>query len=253
MPFQKTEAVVITSIDYGESDRIVTFYTLDHGKVKCIAKGARKSKKRFVNTLEPFSHVRMGFFKKEQRELVRVDYCDLINPFSGIREDIERIAFGSSFLELLDNLVGEGQKNLKAYILLLRFLNALNGSTNFERSMPLYELRLVSILGYRPHLNACVICQSRVDEDKRVLFSPSKGGVVCMRCEEGAGALKTLSVETIKTFNASLKVESEKLKTISLSHEGASESKEALRAFITYQLGKRLKSWGFLDEVTGKS
>ncbi len=249
MPFIKTEAVVLTSIDYGESDKIVTFYALDCGKIKGIAKGARNSKKRFVNSLEPFAYVRLGFFKKEKRELVRVDYADLIDSFPGIKKDIEKIAFGSSFLELLNNLVGEEHKNPKAFVLLLRFLNALNDIGDFKRLMPLYELRLVSILGYRPSLNTCVICKSRVDDEKGVSFSIAKGGVICLSCKSAAGMLKSLSSETIKVFKNSLKVESIELANMRLGDIGTGEAKKILREFITYQLGKSPKSWRFIDEL----
>ena len=251
MPSMKSEAVVLSSIDYGESDKIVTFYSLDYGKIKGIAKGARKSKKRFVNSLELFAYVRLGFFKKEKRDLVRLDYSDLIDSFPGIKGDIEKIAFGSSFLELLNNLVGEEHKNPKVFVLLLRFLNALKDIDGFKRLMPLYELRLISILGYRPSLNACVICKGRVDDEKGVRFSIAKGGVVCLSCQSAAGFLKSLSSETVKTFKNSLKVESIELANLNLGDTGAGEAKSLLREFITYQLGKSPKSWRFIDELAG--
>jgi DNA repair protein RecO (recombination protein O) len=251
MPFQKTEAVVLNSIDYGESDKIVTFYTVDYGKIKGIAKGARKSKKRFVNSLEPFSHVKLGFFKKEKRELVRIDYCDLIDSFPGIKESIERIAFGSSFMELLSSLTGEEHKNLKAFILLLRFLHALQGAGDFKKSMPLYELRLVSIFGYRPSLNACVLCNSKVADDVRIMFSVAKGGVVCIRCRKDTGSLQSVSGETIRAFRNSLKVESVQLAQLSLDDSGAAEARKLLREFITHQLGKSPQSWKFIDDLAG--
>ena len=250
MPFLKTEAVVLTSIDYGESDKIVTFYTLDYGKIKGIAKGARKSKKRFVNSLESFVYVKIGFFKKEKRELVRVDYADLINSFPGIKKGIEKIAFGSAFLELLNNLVGDEHKNPKVFVLLLRFLNALKDIDDFKRLMPLYELRLISILGYRPSLSTCVICKKMVDDEKGVSFSIAKGGVICLSCQSAAGMLKSVSSETIKVFKNSLKVESIELANMRLGDIGTGEAKKVLREFIAYQLGKSPKSWRFIDELT---
>lgn len=248
MPTCKTKAIVLSSTNYGESDKIVTFFTSEYGKIKGIAKGARRSKKRFVNTLEPFTYIKLGFFKTK-RGLVRIEYCDLIRAFLGVREGIEKIAFGSSYLELLDNLAGEGQKNLKAFVLLLRFFYVLEDAVNFEGTMPLFELRLLSILGYRPLLSGCVVCR-RVIEDEGVLsFSPSEGGLICRDCKKNKSSLIPISGDTVRTFKLSLSVGSDKLRDISLSSSGISESKKLIREFITYHLGKRLKSWNFLDEI----
>lgn len=249
MPSFKTKAIVLNSINYGESDKIVTFYTSDHGEVKGISKGARRSKKRFVNTLEPFSYIKLGFFKRTSG-LVRIEYCDLIKAFLGIREAIERIAFGSSYLELLNNLVCDGQKNLKVFILLLRFLYTLENAADFKGTMPLFELRLLSILGYRPFLSGCVTCRKVMEKEKIFLFSPSDGGLICKECQKNKGPFISISVDTIKAFKLSLMVGSEKLGDICLNLSERSESKKFLRAFITHQLGKKLKSWSFLDEIT---
>ena len=73
MPLFKTDAIVVRSLNYGESDRIITFFTRDFGKIKGIAKGARRSKKRFQNALGLFSHLRLIFFEREEMSLMRVD------------------------------------------------------------------------------------------------------------------------------------------------------------------------------------
>jgi len=88
-----TEAIVLNSIDYGESDRIVTFYTLGFGKVKGIAKGAKNSRKRFVNNLEPFSYIKLLIFQKENRDLSIIEQADIIRRFDKLVFDIERLAF----------------------------------------------------------------------------------------------------------------------------------------------------------------
>jgi len=91
MPLYKTPAIILHAIPYGEADQIVTLYTLDFGKVKGIAKGAKRSRKRFGNTLETCSYVSVSFFEKETADLVRLSHCDLIRPFAGLREDIQKL------------------------------------------------------------------------------------------------------------------------------------------------------------------
>src|SRR3972149_3851703 len=85
-----TEAIVLNSMDYGESDRIVTLYTLGFGKVRGIAKGAKRSRKRFVNKLEPFSYINLLFFQKHGRELVMIEQAETIRGFNGLLVDMER-------------------------------------------------------------------------------------------------------------------------------------------------------------------
>src|SRR4030043_2225058 len=118
MPFFTTNAIVIRSHHYGESDKIVTFFTKDFGKIKGIAKGARRSKKRFQNALDLFSHLRLIFFDKEGMGLVRAEGCDIINSFPKIREDLKKIFYGNYFLELANEMAGEREGNQEVFELL---------------------------------------------------------------------------------------------------------------------------------------
>ena len=106
MPVFRTHAIVIRSIPYGESDRIVTFLTENFGKVKGIAKGARRSRRRFQNALSLFSHIRLIFFDREGMGLVRVNSCDILNSFPKIRDHLQRIYYGEYFLELVNEKIG---------------------------------------------------------------------------------------------------------------------------------------------------
>jgi DNA repair protein RecO (recombination protein O) len=119
---------VIRSLNYGESDRIVTFFTKDFGKIKGIAKGARRSRKRFQNALGLFSHLRLIFFDREGMGLARVESGDILHTFPRIRENLTKIYHGNYFLELVNEMAGERERNLEAFDLLLAFfLDAVDG------------------------------------------------------------------------------------------------------------------------------
>src|SRR5512134_3321502 len=122
MPLYTTNAIVIHSFHYGESDKIVTFFTKDFGKIKGIAKGARRSKKRFQNVLGLFSHLRLIFFDREGMGLVRAESGDLLNAFPNIRENLKKIYYGNYYLELVNEMAGEREANPDAFDLLLSFL-----------------------------------------------------------------------------------------------------------------------------------
>src|SRR5512139_777880 len=86
----QTEAIVLRLLDYGESDRIVTFCTADFGKIRGIAKGARRSRKRFANALEPFSFSRIRFSRRRPENLALIEDCDGLCHFPSIRNDLEK-------------------------------------------------------------------------------------------------------------------------------------------------------------------
>src|SRR5512134_3647864 len=135
MPLYTTNAIVIHSFHYGESDKIVTFFTKDFGKIKGIAKGARRSRRRFQNALDLFSHLRLIFFDREGIGLVRAEGCDILSPFSHIREDLRKILYGNYFLELLNEMTGEREAHREAFELLLIFLSTLNESKPEEEQL----------------------------------------------------------------------------------------------------------------------
>ena len=107
----KSPAIVLHGLDYGESDRIVTFYTHDFGKLKGIAKGARRSRKRFSNALEPFSYGNIIFSKKGRGTLALIEGIDIINHHAKIREDLGNTLMSSYLIELIDKFTLEGKKN----------------------------------------------------------------------------------------------------------------------------------------------
>ena len=101
MALHRTRAIVLKSINLSDSDRLVTFLTKSHGKVKCVAKGARKLKNRFWGSLEPMSHIHLIYFGKENQNLYRLNQADIIESFQSIREDLGKLYKGVYFLGLL--------------------------------------------------------------------------------------------------------------------------------------------------------
>lgn len=243
-----TEAVVLGSIDYGESDKIVTFYTLEFGKLKGIAKGAKRSKKRFVNNLEPFSYIRLLFSQKQGRDLAIVEQADVIRRFDNLFLDINKLAFGSYCLELLNEMTPEAQKNQKAFELLVNFLTLLHGGANARTTVMFFEMRLLSILGYHPHLDACVVCKN-APLHKKVFFSSAKSGIVCFACKNQEKFVIPVSLGAIKFLMLAAKTDIDKMDRICMADWAAEECERVMGDFLKYQLGKELKSKRFLEKI----
>lgn len=246
--YNTTGAIVLNAIDYGESDRIVTFYTTDYGKVAGIAKGARRSRKRFVNKLEPFSHITLTFFHKEGRDLVRVDECRLKDNFYRLKNDLERLAYGSYMLELLGAMTREGERHEGLFRLLLAALEMVQGEGVAEKGAIIFETRLLSLLGYRPRLDGCLLCAS-LSEKVRYYFNSHKGGMVCAPCGGGMPELIPLSLGTARFLEATARMDIRKVGRLIPTPVVMRESRSVLRHFVRYHLGRELKSRQFLDHI----
>lgn len=242
------EAVILNSFDYGESDRILTFYTLEHGKLKGIAKGARRSKRRFVGNIEPASLVRLIFFHSDKSELVRVEEATLLEGFNTLKADIDLLSHGCYFLELTSEMTREGIALPHVFRLLAGFLKALDAGAEPGALARFFEVRLLSMLGYLPHLSGCVVCKSPVGADiKR--FSSERGGVVCAPCSAGLSGLHAISPATAATLSLSMKLDTEKLTRLKVAPSFVEESEKLLYDFIRHQIGKELKTKKFLDKM----
>ncbi len=254
MPLFKTDAIVVRSLNYGESDRIVTFFTRDFGKVKGIAKGARKSKKRFQNALGLFSHLRLIFFEREGAGLMRVEGCDILHPFPRIRENLKKIFFGNYYLELVNEMSGEREANRDAFDLILSFLSSLDETETNEEQLRMFEIRMLSLFGYRPNMKKCDFCKKGWEDLREatpLFFSLEKGGLVCGQCSRGSNCLIPLSLGTARLIERISQMDLLKIHRLRFTSQSLTESRALLPRFITYQLGKELKSFKALNEIGG--
>lgn len=243
------EAVILNTFDFSESDRIISFMTREHGKLKGIAKGARRSRKRFVNNIEPMSHSTLVFFSNEKSELVRIDDAALIHGFAGLKTDIDRLSLGCYLLELTAEMTAEGQVLPHVFGLLTGFLHKIEGTAEAEMLVRFFEIRLLSQLGYMPHLDGCVVCRTPLTEGLTVLFSSERGGALCRACSTGSPDLVGLSIGTARFLAMAARLDTDKLQRLRPSVQCLRECDAALSDFIRFQIGKELKTRRFLDKM----
>lgn len=252
MPLSTTHAIVIRCIPYGESDRIVTFFTKNFGKLKAIAKGARRSKKRFQNALDLFTYVRLIFFDREGMGLVRAEGCDILNSFPNIREDLRKIIYGQYFLELVNEMAMEREEHLEAFELLLTFLSTLNREEPAEDYLRVFEIRMLSLFGYRPNMRGCAMCKKGMEElkeSRNTFFSLEKGGLVCESCSKNWNNLIPLSWGTARLIDEITRMDLSRMDRLKFTSQALLESRLLLPKFIAYQLGKELKSLKILKRT----
>jgi DNA repair protein RecO (recombination protein O) len=177
----KTEAIVLRSMRFSEADRILHLYTANRGRIGAIAKGVRKTKSRFGARLEPLSHVEL-MLHEGGGELQTITGVELLRSHHVIREDTYRLNVGMIGAEAMLRLFGEPEANERAFGALARFLDLLDETPRAESRPavdPLvlsFQLKLLWLAGYLPHLTSCVECGS---DAALVGFSARSGGAVC--------------------------------------------------------------------------
>ena len=248
MPLQQSLAIVLQVKDHGDSDKIVTVYTLEHGKIVLIAKGAKRSKKRFVNKLELFSLLSIQFAPSRHSSLMRLDQADLLNPFPGLRENYELYIGACLLCELVLHWTREQDSDEELFRLLvwaLEGLVAAGGSVN--RTIIFFHVKMLDILGYRPDLTGCLDCHVLGAPGVMYRFSPLRNGLVCSRCEPQATAnSQPLSIQTIQLLRRVQDMAQGKLERLHFSLASNREAIALLRRYDSHLLQREVQSWNFL-------
>ncbi len=179
MALYRDQGIVLRTHKLGEADRIVSFLTERHGKVRAVAKGVRKTKSKFGARLEPTSHVALQLY--EGRELDIVTQAESIDHFRAIRDDLDRLTRAVTMLEAADQLSLEREANPDLYRMLLGALRSLSA-----RNSPLvvagFHWKLLALEGFRPEVEGCVACGAA---EGLVAFDPIEGGLLCTEHRRG--------------------------------------------------------------------
>jgi DNA repair protein RecO (recombination protein O) len=177
MPQKQSEAIVLRTYPLHEADLLVTFFTRAEGKVKGVAKSAKRSKKRFGGALEPLTQVRVYYDDREKRELARIDSCDVLqSPLAGA-VDYPRAAALAHVAEVVDELLPDREVNDAVYRLTSSVLSNLKAGAIW---MPLtyFDLWMTRLTGFLPELHVCVSCGAALDGDK-AYFHALVDGLLC--------------------------------------------------------------------------
>jgi DNA repair protein RecO (recombination protein O) len=239
----KTEAVVLRSFRLGEADRVLHLYTLDRGRVGAVAKGIRKTKSRFGGRLEPLSHVEL-MLHQGSSDLHTVTGAQLLDSHHESREDTYRLGVGLVGLEAMLRLFPEQERNERAFTALTRFLERLDGIPTGGASRPpldalalSFQLKLLWLAGYLPHLDACVECGA---EEDLVGYLPSAGGAVCRACA-GDGTIG-LSRDGLRAIRILVRTALADAHDAGLTERGARDALSVVTASYEHSGGFRLRT-----------
>jgi DNA repair protein RecO (recombination protein O) len=245
----KTTGFVLRALSYGESDLIVTFYSNEFGKLKGIAKGAKRSKKRFANVFEPFSLTNIIFTRKSRDMLAFIESCEIIDHYDAVRRDLEKTLMASYFIDLADHFSPEGKKNEKVFELLQTFLTLLGAEKASDAVVRFFEMRMLKLAGFEPTLDHCIMCKTSVTNGSAYYFYANEGGIKCARCARPQRYDQAISAGTVRTLLLGKDMDIDKIKLIALSDSLARESRNILSGFISHILSREVKSLKVMEQV----
>lgn len=238
---EKLQAFVLFSSDYGESDRIVSLFTLEHGRIRGFARGARNSRKRFGPALESFARIDLQLVRKDGLSSLR--QADLITLYTGIRADLGGIAHALYACELVDSITAEGQPLPRLYRLLAAYLERLDSGAVDEADRRMFEINLLNILGYRPLLEKCSRCGS--DFGERGALIQNGGELACRFCAASGFPIAT---QTLLDLLGCLSTG--RFGAVRLSGDGLLQAGRLLDEIVAAHTGRKLKSLEFLRQTS---
>lgn len=245
----RVHAIILRHADWGEADRLVTLYTREQGKIRAVAKGARKITSRKAGHLEPFTHVKLQLSRG--RDLFIVTQADTIDAYLPLRETLVLTGYASYVVELLDRFVYEQERaNPTLFRLLADTLKRLVDKGDIWLAVRYYEIRLLDILGFRPQLLECANCGREIKAEDQ-FFSFSSGGVICPRCGQGLPNLMSITLDALKYLRHFQRSSYTEAKSARPTADVQNEVERLMQGYFTYLLERELNSPGFLKEVKG--
>jgi DNA repair protein RecO (recombination protein O) len=256
----ETQAIVLRAVDFGESDRIAHLLTPATSRLTVIAKGAKRSKRRFPGTLDLFNLLDVRIERRRANAMGRLEQARLLDAFDPLRTRPARFALACYIAELVDRLAPEGAGGHDARELHAVVLGALRAVATHEpdaRLRVLLVLRVLAALGLRPELRRCVRCGRDVeagrDAPAALSFHVAEGGPLCRACADGADGVVAVHLGTLRALEQGLRLPLDRLDRLALGAQATGEASALLARFLRFHVGFELRSEPFLDAVLSPS
>jgi DNA repair protein RecO (recombination protein O) len=245
MPLKESEAIVLRTYPFHESDLVVTLFTRAEGKLRGVARAAKKSQRRFGGALEPLTYVKVAFRERERQELARLDSCEVLeSPLSSEITYPRLVALGH-VAELLDELLPDREPNDAVFRLALSVLRAL-GEEDFGLPVTYFELWMARLMGYLPELSRCLVC-GRALNGRRAYFHALADGLMCP--DDKRLASSELSEDSRRLASQMLKVPLSRLKASRPAQSGGSDLRKFLLGTLERHIEKKLVTRGILEKL----
>jgi DNA repair protein RecO (recombination protein O) len=247
MPVHESEAIILQTYPLGEADRLVSFLSRSMGRVRGVASGARKTKNRFGSTLERLSHVNMRFYEKANKELVRINECELVESFLSAFSDYDSGVALAILSEVTETVLPDHEASDANFRLLLLTAQMIKRTKRSELPLAYFSLWTVKLGGWLPALDRCARCGRALEAKDSAYFSASASAMACSKCRRPG--MRTLSAVALGAARRILAERLDKLTEEMVAPRTARDLTDVMLDLIEHQIGRKLNARALLESL----
>ena len=242
----RAEALVLKNMPLGEADLLVTLFSREAGKLRAVAKGARRSTAKLVGHLEPLTLTRLALSRG--RTLDVISQAETLQNFTPLKSSLTAISRGLQVAELVDGFGSEASPNEPLYDLARSTLESIGESPEDELPLLHFQLHLLGVSGLMPELLNCVECRGDIEPDRH-RYSADGGGVYCPDCTPDQAALRPLSLRALKVLRLLARSDAATLPSLTLDDTLTQELRAILTGTLQYWLDREIRTNSFLNQL----
>ncbi len=242
----RCEGIVIRRRDFGEADRLVTVLTDDHGKVRALAKGSRRTKSRLGGHLEPYARVRLMLARG--RNLDIITSAQVLEPMTHLRREERSILYASHWSEIADQLMAESEQNRFGYGVLVRALTSLDLGRDPVITSRICEWEFLAASGFQPELFQCTGCGRQIEPGGNGIHIEA-GGVVCPECHALDPLSRAVSNDALRVLRAIGRGDGGLLYDRPLNDDLLREIEQLLIGYLRSVIERDLQAWQILSSL----
>lgn len=244
----KTQGIVLRQTSFKDTDKILTIFCRENGKISAMAKGAKRTKSPIMGSTQMFCYSDFVLFKG--RNFYHINQGEVLNSFYSLREDLFKLAYGSYILEIVEAGINEGESNETIFLLVLKTLKTLSlMEGDFLKLLLAFQLKFLSFIGYKPQLKSCVICNNQ--ELNEIRFNITQGGIICSRCKtSGIGGERT-NKSVVNIMHTLLYTKLDSLEDIVIPEELLQDVEKIVTKYtLSHMDRKSFKSLNFIKSIS---
>lgn len=245
MPTHESEAIVLQTYPLGEADRLVSFLSRSMGRVRGVASGARRTKSKFGSTLERLSHIHIWFYERQNRELVRINQCELVESFLDAFRDYASGVALAVLSEVTETVLPDHEPADANFRLLLLTAQTIKKTGKSELPLAYFALWTVRLGGWLPSLDSCARCGRALEPKEAAYFSPSASAISCGKCRRPG--MRMLSPTGLAAARRMLAERLDKLTEEMIPPRTARELSDVMLDVIEHQIDRKLASRELLE------
>ena len=246
----RCEALTLKKSALGEADLVVTLFTKDRGKLRAVARGARRTSSKLLGHLEPLTQVRLSL--AQGRNLDYINQAQVIESFADLKQDLGAITKGLYLAELVDGFGSEASPNQPLYQTAVEILGFIGQAPESDWPLRFFEVQLLRLSGLMPELYQCVECRRPLSPGNH-RFSPTLGGTLCADCQPTGARVRPLSLRFLKVLRLLHRGPLPSVMKLKADPATANELKSLLGGTVSYWLDKEIRSNSFLEQLHRES